>query len=665
MASIKSYNTSPDRERFQRTKRVPDTGSERAASPSDGSSVGDDMPGGVRLDLMSIADSPENRYTPPHARHGFGASRFAQAMRRNATESPTRLFVSIDRDDVFTSPAKPVVKHATERSVTAADMQRLDDVVAQVDDNTLILRQQTSNLSMRHQINGVDAQNLYPPTACVFVANLPEPKDDVALEAAIYREFLKYGKCWVKIRRDSHHMPFAFVQFTSDAEAQDALEKGRGALIFGRPCRTEMVKANRTFIIQKKSGTPITIEEAERVLLAFGKLSKCELLHPQLRDTLGYSPTILVEFSMFDATRDLHTAFRNDPVYSVTAFDLKKNCAAIRSSSDEAFLVNCERDRRSIFVGDLPPTTEQDDLEGLFGAAGEILKINIIQRPANMNAANGFASAVRTMAFIEYAQPDMPEVAIAKLNGQTYKGATLRVERKSVKDRGPTPRHSHSRSSLILAHKPSNESVCTPGPVAPGSATRERFFPQQERAYQQQAQPVSPGIMATPNRVTPRGRAFSQQPGVDLVSPNPNMAPPMYGSYMGGYSGMSPYHNVPATGGNYTFGPGGAGPMTPASPGMPSPWSYYASYWPNMMGGYDPSMYMSPYAFQSPGGLQSPTPMMGGGGVAPGGFTRGSVAAAAAPAATGGEGDGHESTPTRVKSEGYAQVENSEKGDKA
>lgn len=102
-------------------------------------------------------------------------------------------------------------------------------------------------------------------------------------------------------------MPFAFVQFTSNAEAQEALEKGRGAIIFGRPCRTEMVKANRTFIVQKKTGTPITIDEVERLLKAFGQLSKCEFLHPQLRDSLGYSPTVLVEFSMFDATRDLHT----------------------------------------------------------------------------------------------------------------------------------------------------------------------------------------------------------------------------------------------------------------------------------------------------------------------------------------------------------------------
>lgn len=121
---------------------------------------------GVRIDFSSVTGSPENRYTPPHVRHGFGASRFAQALRRNTIESPTRLAGPIDRDDVFTSPAKG----PTDRSVTVANMQRLDDAVAQDDENALTLRQQTSNLSLRHQINGVDAQNLYPPTACVFVA---------------------------------------------------------------------------------------------------------------------------------------------------------------------------------------------------------------------------------------------------------------------------------------------------------------------------------------------------------------------------------------------------------------------------------------------------------------------------------------------------------------
>lgn len=412
------------------------------------------------------------------------------------------------------------------------------------------------------------------PSASIFplaafanaLLSLPEPKDDVALEAAIYREFMQYGKCWVKIRRDSHHMPFAFVQFTSNEEARDALEKGKGAMICGRQCRTEMVKANRTFVIQKKSGNPITVEEARQVLLPFGSLSKCELLHPQLREPLNYPPTVLIEFSMFDATRDLHTAFRHDPDYIVTAFDLKKNCANNRNNGDEAFLAACERDRRSIFVGDLPSNVTQEELEELFSEAGEVLKANLIQKENN-------SRLLRTMAFIEYSQPDMPESAVAKFHGSVFKGAILRVERKSVKDRGPTPRH--SRSQLLL--RQAEES-----PVA-------RAPPKS---------PSGPQVVSTPTR-----------PAAAPAEMSPAPMPPMYGGWPYGMPG-SPYTAQQSYAAPYGVPPSASGnmPMTPqATPQMPSPWTYYNGYWPGMMG-YDPSnYYMNTYA------LQSPTPMMGGG----------------------------------------------------
>lgn len=269
-------------------------------------------------------------------------------------------------------------------------------------------------------------------------------------------------------------------------------------------------------------------------------------------------------------------AFRSDPVYSVTAFDLKKNCAATRHSGDEAFLAACERDRRSIFVGDLPSNTTQDDLDDLFSEAGEILKINLIQRPTS--------HMVRTMAFIEYTQPDMPEGAIAKFHGKSFHGAIIRVERKSVKDRGPTPRT--SRSQMMLGHRPSEENV--------GVASSSRGVP------------ASPAVVSTPSRPA--------QSRVDMQSPAaqaPNMAS-MYSNWYGAAMGApaSPY-----TAQNYSYGAptGGQGvpmsPMTPqATPQMPSPWSYYNNFWPNMMAAYDPSAYyMGPYAFQSP------TPMMSGG----------------------------------------------------
>lgn len=121
------------------------------------------------------------------------------------------------------------------------------------------------------------------------------------------REFSKYGKCYVKIRRDGRHMPFAFIQYIDESDARNALDQARGAVICGRSCRTEMVKANRTFIIMRKHGASITVVEARGVLSAFGDLSRAEMMHPTLRDSLGYPATVLVEFVRFDPDRDLYS----------------------------------------------------------------------------------------------------------------------------------------------------------------------------------------------------------------------------------------------------------------------------------------------------------------------------------------------------------------------
>jgi hypothetical protein len=52
------------------------------------------------------------------------------------------------------------------------------------------------------------------PKIELTIDSLPQPKDDQALEAAVTREFRKFGTVFVKIRRDIHQMPFAFCQFT-------------------------------------------------------------------------------------------------------------------------------------------------------------------------------------------------------------------------------------------------------------------------------------------------------------------------------------------------------------------------------------------------------------------------------------------------------------------
>lgn len=92
--------------------------------------------------------------------------------------------------------------------------------------------------------------------------SLTQSKSDDQLEHSVSEVFQAFGNVYVKIRRDSKGMPFAFCQYEvglmalrpsclltdtlqNVSDAQRAITMGRGLPIDGRPCRTEVAKVNR------------------------------------------------------------------------------------------------------------------------------------------------------------------------------------------------------------------------------------------------------------------------------------------------------------------------------------------------------------------------------------------------------------------------------------
>jgi hypothetical protein len=81
-------------------------------------------------------------------------------------------------------------------------------------------------------VKAEDAQAVYPPSCCVFVAkyvlhhhlldiitmlttsSLLQSENEDSLQMAVTQIFREYGPVFVKIRRDGKHMPFAFCQYT-------------------------------------------------------------------------------------------------------------------------------------------------------------------------------------------------------------------------------------------------------------------------------------------------------------------------------------------------------------------------------------------------------------------------------------------------------------------
>lgn len=110
------------------------------------------------------------------------------------------------------------------------------------------------------------------------------------------------------------------VQCAQDAERAE--REGKGIVILGRPCRTEMTRGQgllsltllsprwltnliATFIVCKISGQPTYPEEATRLLEKLGAIAKAERLPASIQQEMGIGPGILVTFEMYDTKRDV------------------------------------------------------------------------------------------------------------------------------------------------------------------------------------------------------------------------------------------------------------------------------------------------------------------------------------------------------------------------
>ena len=83
---------------------------------------------------------------------------------------------------------------------------------------------------------------------------------------------------------------------------------------------------------------------------------------------------------------------------------------------------------RKLFVGNLPYETVEQDLETLFGQAGQVESVSVV-RDRVTGRARGFA-------FVEMANDDDAQKAITELNGHQLGGRALTVN----EARPPAPR---------------------------------------------------------------------------------------------------------------------------------------------------------------------------------------------------------------------------------
>ncbi|PNP49568.1 hypothetical protein THARTR1_09890 [Trichoderma harzianum] len=282
----------------------------------------------------------------------------------------------------------------------------------------------------------VDAQNIYPSSACVFVANLSQAFDDQKLEIEVTKYFSQFGTVFVKIRRDSRQMPFAFCQFTCDADAENAGKHGNGSVILGRPCRVEKATANSCFIVYKLSGAETTKQEAIDLLGVLGPIAKAYPLDPNSHKTEDFPPAIVVHYKRYDSSRSVTKAFEGHPVFRVDAYDPKAEIRQQHKKSDQQSYAQYEKDRRSAYFGNLPLNMTAGVLESLASQCGKVLRAEVATKEIPQA---GDRTTTTCFGFVEFVRPDSIDNAIMNYHRKPIGGNIIKVERKRTRMfNGPT-----------------------------------------------------------------------------------------------------------------------------------------------------------------------------------------------------------------------------------
>jgi RNA recognition motif-containing protein len=158
----------------------------------------------------------------------------------------------------------------------------------------------------------------------------------------------------VKVLRDAHNRPYAFVQFSSDGEANEALEHGHHAMLNGRRIRCERARVNRTLFCTPLIPGNASLDRIKEKLETFGETEDI-----MAANNVGRRPAWFVKFVYRDDAIRAYANLTSDPAWRV---EWAQNVDRMRVCIDT----------RSVFVSSLSPDTTEKLLEERFGRHGAI-----------------------------------------------------------------------------------------------------------------------------------------------------------------------------------------------------------------------------------------------------------------------------------------------------
>jgi len=267
------------------------------------------------------------------------------------------------------------------------------------------------------QEHGYENENLEyengPPQACLFVASLStETKEDTLAE-----NFGRYGTVLkVTILKDRASRPYAFVQYRTVEEAENALEQTNGTILDNRRLRVEKAKVNRTLFLAKLP-KELSNNQLREIVQEYGQVESVTIIkNHQTNKSKGCG---FVKFVYREDAIEAFTGLKNN---------YRKWVIEWATSTNDPDLLGV--DKYNIFVGGLNPhKIEKELLEQRFGYYGEIESITLINRAADKAESTDSDGTQRSaFAFVRYKNFAHSASAIENENGTEWLDRRIRVQ---------------------------------------------------------------------------------------------------------------------------------------------------------------------------------------------------------------------------------------------
>ncbi|OAD68391.1 hypothetical protein PHYBLDRAFT_150567 [Phycomyces blakesleeanus NRRL 1555(-)] len=277
-------------------------------------------------------------------------------------------------------------------------------------DNHADSNQNTESISDSEVSHSSTSNKRGDPAACIFVASLTKEKNDEELNLSVSNHFVRWGKLLnVKVLKDWMGRPYAFVQYETIVDAQNALRLGPGTILDGRNIRCEPARVNRTLCLGSLKG-PLVKEEVRAEVSVHGEIEDITILHPRGRKYCAF-----VKYHYRDDAIKAFLILRAPPFTERWTVEWASNLDSKDPESRCSYT-----DRTSIFIGNLHEDTTTGELTEKFGVYGTIIYSRIIRKPV-------YQGHKRVYAFIKYKSGKEATDAIEHENTFQWKEKELRV----------------------------------------------------------------------------------------------------------------------------------------------------------------------------------------------------------------------------------------------